>query len=46
MKGGRQGITLIREFYKEKIKLAEDIVKKDKDITAEELIKEVLKTND
>jgi len=46
VKGALKTLGFDTTTIKEKIKLAEDIVKKDKDITAEELIKEVLKTND
>ena len=43
VKGALKTLGFDTTTIKEKIKLAEDIVKKNKDITAEELIKEVIK---
>jgi Holliday junction DNA helicase RuvA len=43
VKGALKTLGFDTVSIKEKIKLAEDIVKKNKDITAEELIKEVIK---
>ena len=43
VKGALKTLGFDTTSIKEKIKLAEDIVKKNKDITAEELIKEVIK---
>lgn len=43
VKGALKTLGFDTASIKEKVKLAEDIVKKNKDITAEELIKEVIK---
>ncbi len=43
VKGALKTLGFDTTSIKEKVKLAEDIVKKNKDITAEELIKEVIK---